>query len=282
MHLGPGMGVSCPLRAYVTGVSLVLRRLLPALVALGILLAACGTPAAPVLTDPDEILAQGLEATANLNSFHLQLSLDGRVTDPTSGSTFPLSGTSVEGDFDLENQRIAATFSAMGFSGDVRLVDGASYLKMSLTGPQWIKSEVAADASGDPMDALRDPAAAIAELRTFLERDGVETVLEADGSCDDRPCYHVVLTLSPELLDEAAAEQGQSQTVPSEVLPDGLEVDLFFDKEKRHLARLGLDLAGSEIGELSATLAISKVDEPVDVEAPPADEVTEGGGLPFP
>ena len=282
MRRGATTGVSCGLRASVSGVSLVLRRLLPALVVLGVLLAACGAPAAPTLTDPDEILAQGLEATANLKTFHLELSLDGRVTDPGSGSTFPLSGTSIEGDFDLQNQRIAATFSAMGFAGDLRLVDGASYLKMSLTGPQWIRSDIDPGASGDPMGAVTDPAAAIAELRTFLERDGVEAALEADGSCDDRPCYHVVLTVSAELLDAAAAEQGGTATVPSELLPDGLEVDLFFDKEKRYLSRVALDLAGSEVGDVSAVLTLSDVDEPVDVEAPPADEVTDGEGLPFP
>ena len=132
------------------------------------------------------------------------------------------------------------------------------------------------------MAAVTDPSEAIAAMRTFLERDGVETALEADGSCDDRPCYHVVLTVSPELLDAAAAEGGETATVPSELLPDGLEIDLFFDKERLHLARVALDLAGSDVGDVSAVLALTNVDEAVDGEAPPADEVTEGEGLPFP
>ena len=259
-----------------------LRRLLPAFVVLATLLAACGTPAAPALTDPNQILTQGLEATAKLKSFHMELTLDGTATDPSSGSTFPLNNTSIEGDFDLEHKALAASFGVMGFSGDVRLVGDAAYVKMSLTGPQWIKTEVTPAASGDPMGAVTDPATAIAELRTFLERDGVEATLLADGTCAERACYHVQLSLSADLLDEAAAASGETATLPSSMFPDGLDIDVFFDKEKLYLSRLALDLAGSEVGDVSAVLNLSKVDEAVSVEAPPADEVTEGAGLPFP
>ncbi len=258
-----------------------LRRLLPAFVVLVAILAACA-PAVPTLTDPNEIMAQGLEATGELDTFHLELELDGTVADPSSGSTFPLSGTTVTGDFDLANEKVSASFAVMGFSGDLRVVDGASYMKMSLTGPKWLKSEVEASASGDPMGAVTDPAEAIAEVRAFLERDGVEASLLADGTCNDRPCYHVQLTISAELLDELATEQGETETLPSSMLPDGLLVDLFFDKAALYLARATLDVSGSDLGEVSAVLTLSKVNEAVSVEAPPADEVTEGGGLPFP
>ena len=265
------------------GCTSLLRRLLPALVAIAALLASCGTPAAPALTDPNEILTRGLQATADLKSFHMELTLDGTVADPGSGQTFPLSNTSIEGDFDLEHKALSASFGVMGFSGDVRVVDDAAYVKMSLTGPQWIKSEVTPAASGDPMEAVTDPAAAIAELRTFLERDGVETRLLAEGTCGDRACYHVQLSLSADLLDEAATEAGETATLPSSMFPDGIDIDVFFDKEKLYLSRLALDLAGSEVGDVSAVLNLSRVDEAVTVEAPPADEVTEGGaGLPFP
>lgn len=257
------------------------HRLLPALLVLAAILAACA-PAAPALTDPNEILTRGLQATAELDAFHVALELDGTVADPSSGSTFPLSGTSIEGDFDLANERLSASFAVMGFSGDVRVVDGASYVKMSLTGPKWIKSDVEATASGDPMSAVTDPAEAIAELRAFLERDGVDASLLADGTCSERPCYHVQLTVSAELLDEVATEQGETDTLPSSVLSDGLLLDLFFDKAELYLSRAALDISGGELGEVSAVLTLSNVNQAVSVEAPPADEVTEGGGLPFP
>lgn len=260
-----------------------LRRLLPALVVLAALVAACAAPAAPALTDPKEVVTQGLEATANLKSFHVELTLDGTVTDPDSGSTFPLSGSTVEGDVDLEHQRVAATFAAMGITGELRFLDGASYIQVGMLGPQWMKSEVDATASGDPLGAVADVSKAIDALQAFLDRDGVESELLDDATCGDRPCYHVQMTLSAALLDDAASDAGEGAgLVPSELFPDGLSLDLFFDKERSYLARLALDLAGSEVGDVSGVVTFTKIDEAVSVEAPPADQVTEGGGLPFP
>ena len=70
---------------------------------------------------------------------------------------------------------------------------------------------------------------------------------------------------------------------PSALLPDGLALDLFFDREKLYLSRVAVDLSGSQLGDLTAALAFTKFDEAVTIEAPPSDEVTEGsGGLPFP
>lgn len=258
-----------------------IRRLLPVLAALAVLVAACAAPAAPALSDPNEVLAQGLEATANLKSFHMEFALDGTVADPTSGSTFSLSGTKVEGDFDLANKRASATFAAMGFDGEVRVLDGASYMKMAMLGPQWIKSDVP-DEAEDPLAAAGDMSEAIAEMRTFLDREGVSSELLADDTCDERACYHVKMTLSSELLDEAASEAGESAMLPSQLFPDGLGVDLFFDKEKLYLSRASIDLTGSDIGDVSAVLTFTNIDEAVTVEAPPADEVSEGEGLPFP
>lgn len=259
-----------------------IRRLLPALIVLAALVAACAAPGASVLTDPKQIVTQGLEATANLNSFHMELSLDGTVTDPDSGATFPLTGTSIEGDFDLENQRVAATFAAMGIAGELRVLDGASYMQLGMLGPQWMKSDLEAEASGNPLGAAADVSESINELKAFLDRDGVESELLDDATCEERACYHVKLTLSAELLADAASETGESELLPTDMFPDGLALDLFFDKDRSYLARVAIDLAGSEVGDVSAVINFTKIDEAVTVEAPPADQVTEGEGLPFP
>ena len=260
-----------------------IRRLLPALIVLAALVAACAAPGAPTLTDPKQVVTQGLEATANLKSFHLELSLDGSVTDPDSGATFPLSGTSIEGDFDLENSRLAATFAAMGIAGEIRVLDGASYMQLGMLGPQWIKTDVEAEASGNPLGAAADVSESINDLKAFLDREGVESELLDDATCEDRPCYHVQMTLSREVLQDAASETGEAELLPTDMFPDGLALDLFFDKERNYLARVAIDLAGSEVGDLSAVINFTQIDEAVSVEAPPADQVTEGGeGLPFP
>jgi hypothetical protein len=259
-----------------------LRRLLPLFVVLAGLLAACA-PTTPALTDPKEIIAKGLEATASLKSAHMELTVDGTLTDPSSGSTFPLSNTSVEGDVDLANQKLAATFRVMGFTGEARFIDRSSYVKLGLTGPKWVKADAAASAFGLPVGALGDVQGAITELRAFLERDGVESRLLDEATCSDRACYHVKVDLSPELLDAAAADAGQSSMTPSELLPEGVALDLYFDREKLYLSRVAIDLTGSQVGDVTASLAFTKFDESVTIDAPPPDQVTEApSGLPFP
>jgi hypothetical protein len=200
-----------------------------------------------------------------------------------AGAPGPVDPAAFQQAVDLANQKLAATFSVMGFSGEARLLDGASYLKVSLTGPKWVKSDVTPSASGDPTAALGDLKAAINELRTFLDRDGVDSRLLDEATCNDRACYHVKVTISPELLDTTAADAGQSSMAPSTLLPDGLALDLFFDREKLYLSRVAVDLSGSQLGDLTAALAFTKFDEAVTIEAPPSDEVTDtGSGLTLP
>ena len=70
------------------------RRLIPALVMAAIVLAACS---GSTLSDPKEIVAQGLDATGNLTSFHLVIALDGKLPQ-ASGTSIGLTGATVEGD----------------------------------------------------------------------------------------------------------------------------------------------------------------------------------------
>lgn len=259
-----------------------LRRLLPLLVLLAGMLAACAA-SAPALTDPKEIISKGLEATANLKSFHVELTVDGTAKDPSSGSTIPLSGTSINGDVDLGAKKLAVTFSLAGaISGEARLIDNATYLKTALAGPGWVKSDVTPTASSDPLAALDNLKASIDQLRSFLDRDGVDSRLLDQATCNDRACYHVKVTISPELLDAAAANVGQSSMAPSALLPDGLSLDLFFDREKLYLSRVAVDVSGGQVGDVSAALAFTKFDQPVTIDAPPPDQVTDGGGLTLP
>jgi hypothetical protein len=251
------------------------------MVLLGGMLAACAS-STPALSDPKEVIAKGLQATADLKSFHLELTVDGTAKDPTSRTTISLSGTSVTGDVDLSARKVGAIFSLVGITGEARLIDNAAYLKTAFTGPGWVKSDVTPTASSDPVAALGDLKASIEKVRAFLDRDGVESRLLDQATCNDRACYHVQVTISPGLLDSAAADAGQSSMAPSTLLPDGLALDLFFDRAQLYLSRVAVDLSGSKLGDVSAVLAFTKFDQPVTVDAPPADQVTEGDGLTLP
>ncbi len=255
-----------------------LRRIAPALAAATLLLAACGG-ADPALSDPKEIVTQGLEATAELNSVHIELTVDGSASISELGGEMSLNGTRLEGDIDIENKQGHLTFAVppmMGLTGEVIQVGQESYFKTSLTGEMWSKSEVS---EGDPVAEAMDPAEQLAEVRAFLDEDGVEVAKLDDTDCGDRTCYAVRLTVPAEAMAEAA----EGSDVDPALLGEDLVLDLLFDHDELWLTEVSTDVSAEGMGELSLSMTLSGFNESVEVQAPPADEVTEGGldGFPF-
>jgi hypothetical protein len=246
----------------------VLRRITPALAAATLLLAACGG-VAPAITDPKEIVTTGLEATAELTSVHVVLSVDGTATIPDLGGELNLAGTELDGDIDLENERAHLEFTVppmFGLTGEIIQIGQDSYMKTSLTGATWSKSTAE---EGDPVSEALDPREQLDEVREFLDREGVQVEKLDDTDCGDRTCYAVRMTIPAEVLAELAGGED-------------LVLNLLFDREENWLTEVSTALSGESVGELTLTLTLSDFNQSVEVEAPPADEVTEGGGeLPF-
>jgi hypothetical protein len=257
----------------------VLPRFTPALAAATLLLAACGS-AGPAIADPKEIVTSGLEATAALDSAHIVLSVDGTATiSDLGGGEMNLSGTQVSGDLDLENERARLEFTVppmFGLTGEIIQIGRDSYIKTSLTGATWSKSTAEA---GDPISEAMDPRQQLDQVREFLDEDGVEVEKLDDTECGDRTCYAVRLTIPAEVLSDAA-EGGEMD--PGELVGEDLVLNLLFDRDEHWLTEVSAQLSAESVGELTLTLTLSDFNQPVEVEAPPADEVTEGGGgLPF-
>jgi hypothetical protein len=254
-----------------------LRRLMPAAVLLAVVLAACGGPSAPAINDPAEIIGQGLEATADSTSFHLDVSVTGNVTIPDTGGTFDLEGTTASGDFDVANKLARLSFEVpalFSLSGEVLQIGSDSYVKTSLTGDTYSKSTVA-----DTDEVPTDPDKALAGLQDFLGMEGVETEKLADVTCGDRTCYAVTLTIPATLLSEGAEVAGID---PTELVGDALVLNMQFDRENLHLVQLSSDLDAGEMGSFGLLVTFSGYGEPVQVSPPPSDQVTEGApALPF-
>lgn len=255
------------------------RRIAPALAAVTLLLAACGGVAAPALTDPKEIVTQGLEAMGELESVHLVVSLDGTATVPDLGGEMNLSGTELTGDLDVANERARIEFSVpamLGLTGEIVQVGRDSYVKTSFTGEMWSKSTLSED---DPVSGVTDPTAQLAKVRAFLDKEGVELEKLDDAECGDETCYAVRLTIPAEVLAEASPG---TDVDPGELVGEAVVIDMLFDRDDRWLAQASTRIVAESIGELTLTLELSAFNEPVEVETPPEDLVTEdGGGLPF-
>lgn len=247
-----------------------LHRLMPAaMLVLAVAITACGS-SAPALTDPDEIITQGVAATGEATSLHLAVAVTGSVTIPQTGGTFNLEGTTAAGDFDIANDRARLTFKVPAFlslSGEVIQVGTDSFVKTNLTGDRYNKSTTAD--TGVPVD----PAAAISQVGDFLDKEGVEAKKLDDVGCGDQTCYSVSLTIPSSLLGSAGAAAGVDA---SQFLGETVVINLQFDRETMRLTQVSSDIDAGDAGTFGVVVTISGYNATVEVSPPPSDQVTEG------
>jgi hypothetical protein len=256
----------------------VLRRLTPVLVAILVLAAACQST--PAITDPAEIITQGLDATATLKSFHMSLALNGTFTVPNSGGSFNLDSTSLEADVDIPAKNLHLTFGVpafLGLTGDLVVIGKDVWVKTSMTGTKWSHQTTGLSASASPgtaspMESL-DPQAMIAKVRDFLRKPGVVTKKLADVDCGDRKCYQISISVPSSLMTDAAAVASFD---PSTVFGDALVLNLLFDRDKLWLTEASTSVKSDTVGTFTTTLSFSKFDQAVTFSPPPSAQVTEG------
>ena len=252
-----------------------LRRLTPILVAAIAILAACQST--PAITDPVEIITQGLEATADLKSLHVSLALDGSFTVPDGGGTFNLDSTSLEADVDIEAKNLRAHVAVpafLGLTADLIVIGEDVWYRTSMGGTKWFHETN--DLVGSPLPiptASQDIQEMIDQVKEALATEGVETKKLADVACGDRQCYQVSVTAPSSLMDEAGS---MASLDPSSIFGEAVVVNLLFDREKLWLTEVSTSVESETVGTISATLSFSNFDEAVEFSAPPSPEVTEG------
>lgn len=263
----------------IQGDSMRRRTLLALLATVALVATACGS-STPALTDPKEILTKAVEATRDAKSFHIALTLDGEISLDLlgTGSTSPmtLAGTKVEGDIDVANEALKLSLAVpalLGLTGEVIVVDGSAYLKSSLTGAKYQKSDVT-EASPEP-SASGDM---LAELEAFLAKPEIDPKLGADTKCGGTDCYTVTIELTAE--EVAALSSDAPDAIPSLPIESAaLTITILVEKASLHLASASATIDLGEAGSLTLIAAFSDWDATVTVSPPPDDEVEEGGGL---
>ncbi|MGZ6214234.1 MAG: hypothetical protein ACXWMG_04705 [Candidatus Limnocylindria bacterium] len=252
-----------------------LRRFAPILVAVATVLVACQST--PAITDPADVISQGLQATANLKSLHVSLKLNGSFTVPDGGGTFNLDSTSLEADVDIAAKNLSASLAVPAFLGlkaDLIVIGQDIWYKTTMTGKKW--SHQTNDLMGSPLPiptASLDTQAMIAKVKEALATKGVVTKKLADVACGDRQCYQVSVSVPSSLMNQAGAVASLD---PSSVFGDALVLNLLFDREKLWLTEVSTSVDSAKVGTISATLSFSNFDEAVNFSPPPSPEVTEG------
>jgi hypothetical protein len=119
----------------------------------------------------------------------------------------------------------------------------------------------------------------------FLATEGVSAEKLANEACDEDTCYHVRLTISEEALaahPDAMPDMGEyGSFLPDPSFSGPVVVDLLFDRDGLWLRQVSTSAADPESGDASLTLTLSQYNQPFDIDAPPADEVTEEGEFPL-
>jgi hypothetical protein len=244
-------------------------------------LGACASaPAVPPITDPNEILTKSVEALAKAKSVHFAASVTGTFTGDLMGSgqssEFKLDGTTAEGDLDIAGKKFRLSFSVppfLGLNGELIQVGQNTYIKTSLTGAKYSK-ETSVEL---PVDEVTDPAKAAEGMREFLELPGIDATKVADAKCgDSKDCYQVEIDLTSEELGALASE---APSTGADLEDASLKMTFGIEKDTLRMSKLVVSMAAAEQGSADLTLNMTKWDEAVTVNEPPADQVTEGGGL---
>ena len=219
--------------------------------------------------DPAEFVktvTEGLEASTTA---HVTMTM-------SLGSTGEVDA---EGDLDYTTDpaSVAMTMTSPMGGGDmdIRLVDGIMYISMGeLTQGKFMKidpSDPKGPLAGLGMDGMldqMDPGKALANLE-----GGISEVTYV-GEEDDLDHYELTVDM------QAMLEQMGSELPPSaeSEMPETITYDLWLDDEGR-FTKLSMDdlPMGGDSGSMEMT--VSGWGEEVDIEAPPANQVTEMPGL---
>lgn len=243
-----------------------------------VVLAACNqTPAAPLLTDPKEILTETVVALKDLKTVEVTGSFSGKVEAAELGPKgFDLSQVKLSAALDVPGKKAKFTLDAptlLGTKIDALIVDNAAYYKVAGllagmvggTADKYTKTEIP-ESSGAPMNDPAEIAKAVDEMKAALDKLPKPPTKGADEKCGDQDCYHVTIALT------AADLQALDPSAGSVAGMGDLTFDLWTRHSDRLPAKLTLSVASEQVGTIGMNFDF-RYGGSVSVEAPPADQI---------
>lgn len=246
------------------------------LTTLSVVLAACQqAPAAPLLTDPDEILTETVLSLKDLTTVEFTGTFSGKIEAAELGGNLDLSTVTMTGAFDLPNKKgklVLDAPSLMGTRIEALLVGDAAYYKVAGllgmmlggTADAYTKVEVP-ESSGEPLTDPAEIAKAVDEIRKALDELPNDPTKGADEQCGDQTCYHVTITASGDQLESLDPMGGAAGDVT---------FDIWTRQSDRLPAKIQIASDSPDTGTIGMTIDF-RYGVSVSVEAPPADEIAE-------
>jgi hypothetical protein len=283
-----------------------------AAVALVVSLAACGgkdfnsavrAPVKPVGASP-KVLLDSVRTTTDAKSARLSMRASFSGAGPVGAFAMTLDGvsdfTNGDSEMNMQFEGSIAKFLPDGF--EMRVVDHAGYMKLpasiaggSPNGAIWTKVPFAGPGAGGstiPGLGQSDPSKVLAYLETVsddVHAVGADTIRGVEtthykatldvGKAVDRA--HAPAALREQLRQILQSEDGAAATIPANVWIDGdgllrrmeIEIDL------GAFARAGGASGAPDPGTMDVSLDLYEFGVPVNVEAPPASEISPLGSF---
>lgn len=252
--------------------------LLPVALLAALVVAACDPTAAalPRLTDPDEIVEEALKTTAELEYIHARIEIDAQAAGFGGDMSYV-----VDADIDLGRREFHAVVD-----GDLALI-GNQQIRLLLVGSElftrteaagpWQRAEVAPGT--DPRAAIPPNEAIAVALQALLADPAVQPELRGMEACGGGECYHIVLTITPELIGRVmdgaifGAPPGQDPEPVDPGIPE-VTLDILVDERTRNLVSIATELAVEGVSA-KVSVEFSNHDVALRIVAPPPAEVED-------
>lgn len=240
----------------------------------------------PRLEDPDEILAEAVRTTAELQYVHARVDVEARSTDLNPGGADMTVTYGVDLDIDLVKREFHALVEAdQGFAGTMRaelLVVGSDAFIRTEAGPgatqpsRWQRSPIAP--GSDPRDDVPANDAIATLVEGLLGDPAIEARLVGMEDCAAGTCYHVTTTVAPELTwrivsGNFLAPPGAVERPPDAGIPE-LTIDVLIDERTRRLQSLSTSVAAMGAAA-DIRVVFTDHDREVHFLPPPPDQVDD-------
>ena len=170
-----------------------------------------------------------------------------------------------EGDADYTKSppelAMTMTMDALGGDVEVRLVGGTMYMKSATFGDKWIS--IPLDDPNSPLGAIGSQLDVTKQIEVFADAITSATYVgpeDVDGESLDH--YTATVDTAKLLQNMPSAPAGQAE------LPDTISQEWWFDGDGL-IRKFSQDFGGS-----ATAITLSDWGKDVEIEAPPADEVT--------
>ena len=250
-----------------------------------------GGAAVSAQDDPQQILAQALQATSTATSFHFLVTADGTVNlgEMMGNTPVDITGTKAEGDISLTPLGLQLTFDVPlgGFALSGALLypnDGSLYVKLALpmasSSDLWNKlplddlSVLSLELGGPSPAPIADMTA---QLQEALTESGAVLTSEGETACASGTCTKLHLEVPGEALTSTLGTvlPGASPA-PSAPAAAPIPVDILVDTATSRIDSLSTQVTDLATGtDLTIAITLSAYDVPVTITAPPADQVTD-------